>query len=158
MNSPSPEEPISSLDCTICSSSAKTFGNAEIAVGAKEALVSVRKSVKTVSSGAQVFSSSCYSSHRKLHRSKYCDLIWLPLANCNEQGDEREITSLIQAASAFATASSHCVNLCSGLSWLRALGKLPGHTLDVTGSLWLRIAFLLSGKSRFWNGSLQKAL
>lgn len=50
----SPEEPKSTLDCKIHSSSAKNFGNAEIAVGVKEALVSVRKSVKTVSSGAQV--------------------------------------------------------------------------------------------------------
>lgn len=41
MNSPSPEELKSSLNYKMCSSSATKSGNAEIAVGAREALASV---------------------------------------------------------------------------------------------------------------------
>lgn len=66
---------------------------------------------------------------------------------------------VIQAASAFAPG---LIPLCRLVLWslsgLRALGKLPGHTLDVTDYLWLMVAFLLPGKSRFWIGNLQKAL
>jgi len=40
VNSPSPEELKSSQDYKICSGSATNFGDAEIAVGAREALTS----------------------------------------------------------------------------------------------------------------------
>lgn len=70
-----------------------------------------------------------------------CDLIWFlwQIVTSREMRGKKHLQS--RQYQPLLPPSSLCAALPL-VSWLRALGKLPGHTLDISGCLWLMIAFL----------------